>query len=107
MKTCLVVDDSRVIRMVARKILEDLGFDVTEAENGQIALDICQKSLPDGVLLDWVMPVMDGIALALNVARERPELPVMLMTGYAHQQERPPGPGGIGVGVGRKPFTLW
>jgi len=61
MKTCLVVDDSRVIRMVARKILEDLGFDVTEAENGQIALDICQKSLPDGVLLDWVMPVMDGL----------------------------------------------
>lgn len=61
MKTCLIVDDSRIIRMVARKILEDLGFVVTEAENGQIALDMCQKSLPDGVLLDWVMPVMDGM----------------------------------------------
>ncbi|MDF1750725.1 MAG: response regulator [Alphaproteobacteria bacterium] len=61
MKTCIVVDDSRVIRMVARKILEDLGFEVTEAENGQIALDMCQKSLPDSVLLDWGMPVMDGL----------------------------------------------
>lgn len=61
MKTCLIVDDSRVIRMVARKILEDLGFAVSEAENGSQALDLCKKQLPDGVLLDWKMPVMDGL----------------------------------------------
>ncbi|MDW3207125.1 MAG: response regulator [Alphaproteobacteria bacterium] len=61
MKSCIVVDDSRVIRMVARKILEELGFEVIEAEDGQEALDECKKSMPDGVLLDWNMPVMDGL----------------------------------------------
>ena len=61
MKTCLVVDDSRVIRMVARRILEELQFQVTEAEDGQQALDSCRASLPDAVLLDWNMPVMDGM----------------------------------------------
>lgn len=61
MKSCLVVDDSRVIRMVARKILEELNFKVIEAEDGQAALDECKKELPDGVLLDWNMPVMDGL----------------------------------------------
>lgn len=61
MKSCLVVDDSRVIRMVARKILEELNFEVIEAEDGKVALDTCNKSLPDAVLLDWNMPVMDGL----------------------------------------------
>lgn len=61
MKTCLVVDDSRVIRKVSRHILETLGFAVAEAENGQDGLDKCAESLPDVVLLDWNMPVMSGI----------------------------------------------
>jgi two-component system chemotaxis response regulator CheY len=61
MKTCLVVDDSKVIRMVARKILEELNFAVVEAEDGKVALDSCKAKMPDGVLLDWNMPVMDGI----------------------------------------------
>lgn len=61
MKSFLVVDDSKVIRSVARRILEDLAFQVLEAENGQVALDMCKKALPDAILLDWNMPVMDGI----------------------------------------------
>ncbi len=61
MKTCLVVDDSRVVRMVARKILEGLSMKVVEAEDGQQALDRCDESMPDAVLLDWNMPVMSGI----------------------------------------------
>lgn len=61
MKSCLVVDDSRVIRKVARKILEELGFEVLEAADGNEALDQCKSSLPDGILLDWNMPVMDGL----------------------------------------------
>jgi two-component system chemotaxis response regulator CheY len=60
MQTCLVVDDSAVIRKVARRILEPLAFTVTEAENGAVALEQCQRALPDGILLDWNMPVMDG-----------------------------------------------
>ncbi len=58
---CLVVDDSRVVRKVARRILEARGFDVVEAENGQDALLSCRKALPRCVLLDWNMPVMNGL----------------------------------------------
>lgn len=61
MKTCLVVDDSKVIRMVAKKILQELGFEVIEAADGSEALESCKINLPDSVLLDWNMPVMDGI----------------------------------------------
>jgi two-component system, chemotaxis family, chemotaxis protein CheY len=60
MKTCLVVDDSSVIRKVARRILEGLQFSIVEAEDGQQALDSCRREMPDAVLLDWNMPVMDG-----------------------------------------------
>ncbi len=61
MKSCLIVDDSKVIRMVARKILEELKFETVEAADGQQALDACREKLPDAVLLDWNMPVMSGI----------------------------------------------
>jgi two-component system, chemotaxis family, chemotaxis protein CheY len=59
-KICLVVDDSAVIRKVARRILEGMQFDVVEAEDGSRALDVCGVRMPDAVLLDWNMPVMDG-----------------------------------------------
>ncbi len=71
MKTCLIVDDSRVVRKVARKILEDLSFTCTEVEDGKQALDECSKKLPDFVLLDWNMPVMNGI----EFVRELRKLP--------------------------------
>lgn len=61
MKSCLIVDDSKVIRMVARKILEELSFQTLEAADGQEALNACKSKLPDAVLLDWNMPVMSGI----------------------------------------------
>jgi len=61
MKSCLIVDDSKVIRMVATKILHDLEFETVEAADGQLAIDACKISMPDGVLLDWNMPVMSGI----------------------------------------------
>jgi two-component system, chemotaxis family, chemotaxis protein CheY len=57
----LVVDDSRVVRKVARRILETHGYSVVEAADGQQALEACRQTLPDCVLLDWNMPVMDGL----------------------------------------------
>ena len=61
MKQCLIVDDSKVVRMVARKILEGLNFAIEEAENGKVAIDACRRRMPDAILLDWNMPVMSGI----------------------------------------------
>ncbi|MCG8510123.1 MAG: response regulator [Rhodospirillales bacterium] len=61
MKSCLIVDDSRVIRKGARNILEDLGFETEEAENGEAALAVCENRVFDAILLDWYMPVMNGI----------------------------------------------
>src|SRR3954462_15551481 len=60
MKSCLVVDDSGVIRKVARRILEGMEFQITEAEDGEQALGACQRELPDAILLDCNMPKMDG-----------------------------------------------
>lgn len=60
-RKCLVVDDSKVIRKVARHILETLDFSVDEAVDGSDALDQCMAAAPDVVLLDWNMPVMSGM----------------------------------------------
>lgn len=61
MKSCLIVDDSRVVRKVARRIVEDLGFECMEADDGESALETCKKTMPDAIVLDWNMPVMSGI----------------------------------------------
>lgn len=60
-RTCLIVDDSRIIRKVARRIVEGLKFDVDEAADGSEALTFCAGVMPDVILLDWSMPVMDGL----------------------------------------------
>jgi len=72
MKTCLVVDDSRMIRRVASRILKDLKFETEEAGNGQEAIDHCRNDMPDAILLDWNMPVMDGLSF-LKTLREEPK----------------------------------
>ncbi len=70
MKTCLVVDDSRVIRKVARRILEDLGFEIAEAADGMEALAWCRAAMPDAILLDWNMPVMGGLEFLRKLRAE-------------------------------------
>jgi two-component system chemotaxis response regulator CheY len=69
-KTCLVVDDSRVIRKVARRILEDLGFEIAEAADGMEAMAWCRTAMPEAILLDWNMPVMDGLSFLRELRRE-------------------------------------
>ncbi len=77
-KTCLVVDDSKVIRKVARHILETLEFNVEEAADGCEALEVCAGKRPDVVLLDWNMPVMGGMdflrALGAKAYPDKPKV---------------------------------
>ena len=61
MKSCLIVDDSRVVRKIATRIAKDLGFECHEAEDGQQAYAACEQAMPDAIILDWNMPVMNGI----------------------------------------------
>lgn len=70
MKKCLIVDDSSVIRKVARRIMEEVKFEITEAENGKEALEACRENLPDVVLLDWNMPVMNGLEFLTQLRKE-------------------------------------
>ena len=78
--TCLVVDDSRTVRKAARRILEKLGFTVAEAGDGAEALVACRARMPQAVLLDWNMPVMDGLQF-LRAARAEfgPDHPIVVL----------------------------
>jgi two-component system, chemotaxis family, chemotaxis protein CheY len=67
MKHCLIVDDSRVVRTVARRILEDLHYSVTEAEDGMAGLRFCRENMPDLIFLDWNLATMKGVDFVKSV----------------------------------------
>ena len=78
-RTCLIVDDSRVIRKVSSKIALSLGYVPIEAENGEEALARCKRAMPDLVLTDWNMPEMDGIEFVSKLrAIPTPKEPVVV-----------------------------
>jgi two-component system, chemotaxis family, chemotaxis protein CheY len=88
-RDCLVVDDSRVVRKAARRLLEGFGFTVREAEDGQQALQACGTALPDFVLLDWNMPVMDGITFLRNLRAEHgDEKPLVMLCTTENTQDK-------------------
>ncbi|HKU64231.1 MAG TPA: response regulator [Rhizomicrobium sp.] len=67
MKHCLIVDDSRVVRTVARRILEDLSYAVDEADDGMTGLRACREKMPDLIFLDWNLPHMKGLEFIKSV----------------------------------------
>jgi len=71
MTTALVVDDSRVVRGFICKILEAIGFEVEQAENGVLAKEACERSMPDVIIVDWNMPEMNGLEF-VEVLRTMP-----------------------------------
>ncbi len=104
----LLAEDDRAVRDFVRRALEMDGHDITVVHDGGEALEHVMSPLKsyDLLLADICMPVIDGIALALRLARDRPELPILLMTGYAQQRERAGDLQTVIEGVVQKPFTL-
>jgi two-component system, chemotaxis family, chemotaxis protein CheY len=78
MGTCLVIDDSSVIRKITRRLLEAQGWDVVEAENGLEGLERCKPKMPDAVFLDWILPTMGAAeflsALRMKVGGTKPRV---------------------------------
>lgn len=108
MARILLTEDDESVRAFVKRALELDGHEIVEAEDGGIALEILnlQQGNFDLLLSDIMMPVMDGIALALAVARDFPNLAILLMTGFADQRERAFGLDSLVSGVISKPFTL-
>ena len=80
MKSCLVVDDSRVIRTIARRILEGLSYSVDEAEDGMAGLRACREKMPDLIFLDWNLPSMKGLDFVKSVrGQQNGSRPVILL----------------------------
>ncbi len=108
MPRVLIADDEESMRLlVARAIAMD-GHEIVTAEDGAEALEILtrEEGAFDLLLTDIKMPVMDGIALALAVARDFPRLMVLMMTGFADQRERASGLEAIVHDVITKPFAV-
>lgn len=108
MARILIADDEDSMRqLVARAVAMD-GHDTVVAQDGGEALDIltAEGGRFDLLLTDIKMPIMDGIALALAVARDFPDLTILLMTGFADQRERASGLNAIVHDVITKPFSV-
>ena len=108
MARILLAEDDMPVRAFVRKALEMDGHSVVEAEDGALALEALgsEQGGFDLLLSDIRMPVMDGIALALTSARDHPDMPILLMTGFADQRERASELNAIVEDVITKPFTL-
>ncbi len=108
MARILVAEDEEVVRAFVARALTLKGHNVTEASDGGLAAEALAESGSefDLLLSDIRMPVMDGIALALETAAQHPDLKILLMTGFADQQERAHGLDALIHDVIAKPFTL-
>ncbi|MCF6303257.1 MAG: response regulator [Devosiaceae bacterium] len=100
-------DDDNVRRFVSAALIMS-GHEIEEAEDGGLAAEIMieQEGNFDLLLSDIKMPVMDGIALALEVGAKFPDVPILLMTGFADQRERASGLDALIYDVIAKPFSL-
>lgn len=105
-KTVLVVDDEPSVREFVERALQHAGFDVTAAEDGNAALQALSRQTFDLMLTDIVMPDLDGIALALKVAKDHPRTKILMMSGYANQRQRAHNLDCLAHEVISKPFSL-
>ena len=108
MARILLAEDDVAVCDFVRRALEMDGHDVVPVHDGGEALERLMSPLEefDLLLSDIRMPVVDGVALALQVGRDKPELPILLMTGYAEHRDRAYGLESLIRGIVQKPFTL-
>ncbi len=108
MARILVAEDQPAVREFVLRALEHAGHEVVLAADGAEALEALSQegAVFDLLLTDIVMPVMDGIALALKVARDHPEVTVLMMTGYAAEKQRAHNLDLLIHDVISKPFTM-
>lgn len=108
MGTLLMAEDDESVRAFVKRALESAGHTVDTAEDGSEAMEMLSRTNGgyDLLLSDIKMPMMDGIALTLNAARNWPDLKILLMTGYADQRERAYGLDDLVEDVIQKPFSL-
>lgn len=106
MASILLAEDDKAVREFVARALRQDGHDITAVGDGQQALNALRNGRFDMLLADIVMPQLDGIALALKAAKDYPELPVLLMTGYAAERQRAHNLDALIQDVISKPFTL-
>jgi len=106
MARILVAEDVATVREFVTRALHLAGHQVVCVEDGGQALEALGGDAFDLLLTDIVMPVMDGIALALNVSRDYPGLPILLMSGYPKERQRAHNIDVLVHDVLAKPFTL-
>jgi len=102
----LLAEDDNAVREFVTRALKHDGHEVTVVEDGSLALEALASQDFDMLLSDVVMPELDGIALALKVAKDYPKIPVLLMTGYAAERQRAHNLDVFVHEVVSKPFTL-
>ena len=106
MRRVLVVDDERSIRLLCRVNLSASGIDVLEAESGRAAMELARREQPDLVLLDVMMPDVDGWTVARELADDERtrEIPIVFLTARAESADKRMGQQLGGVGYVVKPF---
>ncbi len=106
MARVLVAEDEVAVREFVRRALVHDGHEVTTADDGLEALRLLQGDRFDLLITDIVMPGLDGIALALKVAKENPDMAILMMTGYAAERQRAHNLDALIHRVLSKPFSL-
>ena len=106
MARILIAEDDVAVQSFVSRALEHRGHEVTAVDDGVQALESLDGVEFDLLITDIVMPGLDGIGLALKVARDRPSLPVLLMSGYSAERQRAHNLEELICLVEPKPFTL-
>ncbi|MBR1948903.1 MAG: response regulator [Alphaproteobacteria bacterium] len=83
MASCIIADDSKIMRMLLSKIMSNFGYDVSEAEDGEDLMEQCAKNMPNLIICDWQLPLIDGIDVLLKIRSDKKvKQPVFIFCSY-------------------------